>query len=161
MTTRERILAAAIELFARDGYDKTGIRQLGAHLDMTSASLYYHFRNKEEILAALADDMCVKIERLNATKPKQVLADYLDLVCANKRTMAVLESSRTAIRTLDVAERMFLAMDRLASAVAPPENRIRAIAALGMLTTMPVRVPESAKSPGKEQLLKAAVAAVG
>jgi hypothetical protein len=52
-------------------------------------------------------------------------------------------------------------MDRLAAMVARPEDRLRAIAALGMLTTMPVRVPESAKPPGKAQLLKAAVAAVG
>jgi len=161
VATRERILAAAIELFARDGYDKTGIRQLGAHLDMTSASLYYHFHNKEEILAALANDMCAKIEQIQATKPKQVLADYLDVVCANMSTMAVLESSMAALRTLDVAERMLLAMNRLAAEVAPPENRIRAVAALGMLTSMPVRVPESAESPGREQLLKAAVAAVG
>ena len=78
METRDRILDAAIDLFAEVGYDKTGIRHIAARLGMTSAALYYHFRNKEEILVALAEDICAKIEQLD--DPRDVLASYLDIV---------------------------------------------------------------------------------
>jgi AcrR family transcriptional regulator len=51
--TRERILAVAQELFTRQGYDKTSLRDIAERLEITKAALYYYFPRKEDILLEL------------------------------------------------------------------------------------------------------------
>ena len=55
--TRERILAAALELFSERGFAGTNIRELSASLGMGKSSLYRHFESKEDIWNALLDEM--------------------------------------------------------------------------------------------------------
>ena len=50
---RDQILQVALDLFTRQGYDKTSLREIAEHLEVTKAALYYHFTSKEEILSAL------------------------------------------------------------------------------------------------------------
>jgi TetR/AcrR family transcriptional regulator, tetracycline repressor protein len=45
---------AALELIRAEGVEAVTIRRLAAELDVKSASLYYHFKNKEEILILAA-----------------------------------------------------------------------------------------------------------
>ena len=52
--TRGRILEAALQLFAKNGYAGTSIREIAAAAGVQSASLYAHFPSKEHILAELA-----------------------------------------------------------------------------------------------------------
>lgn len=47
---QETILHHAAELFARRGYPATTMRHLAAALGVTPAALYYHFRNKDDLL---------------------------------------------------------------------------------------------------------------
>ena len=55
--TKERILAAALDLFSQNGYAGTNIRELTAALGLVKSSLYKHFESKEEIWDALLDSM--------------------------------------------------------------------------------------------------------
>ena len=55
--TRERILAAALELFSERGFAGTNIRELSALLGMGKSSLYRHFESKEALWNALLDEM--------------------------------------------------------------------------------------------------------
>ena len=48
-STRERILAAASDLFSRLGYDATTVKDIARECQLT----YYHFGSKREILTAL------------------------------------------------------------------------------------------------------------
>ena len=50
---RDQILQVALELFTRQGYEKTSLREISERLDVSKAALYYHFTSKEEILRAL------------------------------------------------------------------------------------------------------------
>jgi AcrR family transcriptional regulator len=54
-TSRERILEASLDLFARQGYAATTMRQIAAVVGMRAPSLYNHFAGKEAILSALID----------------------------------------------------------------------------------------------------------
>ncbi|WP_433796671.1 TetR/AcrR family transcriptional regulator [Actinoplanes sp. CA-252034] len=54
-TAREEILDAAAELFARRGYAATSTRLIAETVGIRQASLYYHFPNKEQILAELLE----------------------------------------------------------------------------------------------------------
>lgn len=49
---REAILVVALDLFARRGYQSTGIDDIGAALDITGPAIYRHFGSKQELLAA-------------------------------------------------------------------------------------------------------------
>jgi AcrR family transcriptional regulator len=51
--TRERILDAALALFAEKGYDATSMREISAQLGITKAALYYHFDSKADIVRAM------------------------------------------------------------------------------------------------------------
>jgi AcrR family transcriptional regulator len=53
MSTRERILDVATDLFIEKGFDKTSLREIAEQLGVTKAALYYHFASKEDILMAL------------------------------------------------------------------------------------------------------------
>ncbi|MBR6407214.1 MAG: TetR/AcrR family transcriptional regulator [Clostridia bacterium] len=55
MTTRERILGAALTLFAENGFDRTGVDQIAGCVGIKGPSLYKHFKGKEDILNALID----------------------------------------------------------------------------------------------------------
>ncbi len=50
---RELILLAGSECFARYGYDKTTLDDIGRRAGLNKASLYYYFKNKEEIFIAV------------------------------------------------------------------------------------------------------------
>ena len=55
--TKERILAAALELFSQNGYAGTNIRELSAALGLVKSGVYKHFESKEAIWNALLDEM--------------------------------------------------------------------------------------------------------
>ena len=55
--TKARILAAALELFSKNGYAGTNIRELTASLGLGKSSMYRHFSSKEEIWNTLLDEM--------------------------------------------------------------------------------------------------------
>jgi AcrR family transcriptional regulator len=53
--TRERILEAATELFAQRGFAGTGVDRLAEKSGIAKTAIYYHFGNKEGLLAAVLD----------------------------------------------------------------------------------------------------------
>lgn len=48
--TKERILQIAAELFERNGYDATGIAELGEAVNLGRGALYHHIESKEWLL---------------------------------------------------------------------------------------------------------------
>ena len=55
MSTKERILDAALTLFAENGYDGTSVEQIANIVGIKAPSLYKHYKGKEDILNALID----------------------------------------------------------------------------------------------------------
>ena len=55
--TKERILAAALDMFSQKGYEGTNIRELSASLGLVKSGVYKHFESKEAIWNALLDEM--------------------------------------------------------------------------------------------------------
>lgn len=53
--TKNRILEAALVMFAEYGYKGTNLRDLAANLGLSKSALYKHFVNKEDIWNALID----------------------------------------------------------------------------------------------------------
>lgn len=47
---KELILKTAIELFSKQGYEKTSIRDITGKSGISTGTLYFHFKNKKDIL---------------------------------------------------------------------------------------------------------------
>ena len=72
--TRARILASALSLFAKKGYEHTTFTDIAARLKLTKGAVYWHFDSKEALLVALLDEMIAKFHReLNELMPKRGL----------------------------------------------------------------------------------------
>jgi AcrR family transcriptional regulator len=55
--TRSRILEAAVELFARDGYEATTNRSIAESCGLTSPAIYHYFASKAELYAAVYESV--------------------------------------------------------------------------------------------------------
>jgi AcrR family transcriptional regulator len=53
--SREEIIWAAAGVLRRNGYEATTMKDIAAEVDLTAASLYHHFRNKDELLLAVLE----------------------------------------------------------------------------------------------------------
>jgi AcrR family transcriptional regulator len=54
---REAILAAALQLFSRRGYDAVGMRDVATVCDLSATGIYRHFASKEALLTGLFDQL--------------------------------------------------------------------------------------------------------
>lgn len=63
LKTRRRILASALSLFVKKGYDRTTFTDIAARLGMTKGAVYWHFDSKEKLLVTLLDEMLKKFRR--------------------------------------------------------------------------------------------------
>ena len=53
MNTKERILETALLMFSDHGYDPVSIRDICGTVGIKESSVYYHFKNKQDILDSL------------------------------------------------------------------------------------------------------------
>ncbi len=69
---REDILWAAAEVLHRNGYEATTMKDIAAQVNLTAASLYHHFKNKDFLLLNVLEvglDLTIdKLERIDASK---------------------------------------------------------------------------------------------
>jgi len=87
LPARERILAAALDLFYRDGIRATGVDRLIAASGVAKLTFYRHFPSKEALVLAFLTERHERwmawfteaLDRLRAKKPRdlRVLADVL------------------------------------------------------------------------------------
>lgn len=52
--TREKLVAAAIELFARKGFDKTTVDEIVAEAGVAKGTFYLYFKSKDDLIRELA-----------------------------------------------------------------------------------------------------------
>jgi AcrR family transcriptional regulator len=146
-STRDRILAVAMDLFIEQGYEGTSLREIAEPLGFTKAALYYHFRSKQEILRALMEPAIGLqqglIERIDAARTLEDWADLLtwmlDEMFGNYLVFKVADRNRSAVETLAESEQFFEDHLRLhaqveAAATRPDlslNERVRIVCALG------------------------------
>ncbi|MBN1429003.1 MAG: TetR/AcrR family transcriptional regulator [Anaerolineae bacterium] len=75
--TRSRILQAAEECFAQDGYDKTSVAAICQCAGVSKGAFYHHFTTKHEIFMALLnrwlgglDEQLISSQSIQATIPE-------------------------------------------------------------------------------------------
>lgn len=66
-TTRERVLDAAVNLFAEQGYDATSVAQVIERAGLTKGGFYHHFASKDALLYEVYGDLITgQLERMDA-----------------------------------------------------------------------------------------------
>jgi AcrR family transcriptional regulator len=59
---RDRLLGAALQLFARKGFESASVRELTEAAKVTRPTLYYHFGSKEGLYLELVERLCATVE---------------------------------------------------------------------------------------------------
>ena len=57
MTTKKRIIIESLKLFASKGYDGVSMREIAAAVGIKGASIYNHFKGKEDIFLGIFEEM--------------------------------------------------------------------------------------------------------
>lgn len=84
---RDRIIAAAVELFALNGVDGAGVRDITARAGVNVGAVNYHFGNKE----ALAESVFMELAaRVNSRRLKNLEAQQ-EAAAAARRELTTLE----------------------------------------------------------------------
>lgn len=101
---RERILAAALQVFTRVGYNSGTVRAVASHAEMAEASVLHHFPSKHALLTALLEqrEMYTRANLTTATDALEALLQAVDLVDDQTRIYAEL-LSRLAAEATDPA----------------------------------------------------------
>ncbi len=73
---RQRILAAAGELFAAKGYHDVGMSDIASAVGIVPSALYRHYRSKHELLVAVLDAKVSRYEALLATLTAEGADDW-------------------------------------------------------------------------------------
>jgi AcrR family transcriptional regulator len=111
--TRRRIQDVALELFAEHGYEKTSLREIAEHLDVTKAALYYHFKTKEDILISIADDLATPVDELIAwaqSQPRtlatrqEMLRRYSEALWGAAPLFRFIHENQATMRELSIGE---------------------------------------------------------
>jgi AcrR family transcriptional regulator len=66
---RERLVRAALDLFAEQGYDNTTVAQIADRAGLTKSTFFRHFPDKRDVLAAGQDTLCQFFEEGIALAP--------------------------------------------------------------------------------------------
>ena len=86
MKTRDKIIQASIELFNEQGERNVTTNHIAAHLAISPGNLYYHFRNKEDIILSIYEEyarslLLETLPQVSAeVKPFDSLVLYMDSV---------------------------------------------------------------------------------
>jgi AcrR family transcriptional regulator len=179
----EQIVQAAARLFADRGYGATGIDDIGAAVGVSGPAIYWHFKGKQALLAAMLIDVSEHLltagraavdaadddeAALIALVREQVTfaLDHPDLIVVHARELRHLDSEQAhRVRLLqrqyvdvwvDVMQRQYPTGDR-AHLVAAVQ------AAIGLINSTPYvgRVSRRALAPMLTEMAVAALHAVG
>jgi AcrR family transcriptional regulator len=94
---RQKILIAALRIFAEQGYGQVSMRKIAALIDYSPTTIYRFYRNKEELLLAIAAetyrDLSARFEKIkaeNGDEPlgmlKSLLKEYI-IFCVERPDM--------------------------------------------------------------------------
>lgn len=82
LATRNRLLVAAVKLFADRGYEASSMRELAAEVGVKAPAIYNHFESKSEVLVlavdyALSDFLLTVLTGLEDFEPSERLFELL------------------------------------------------------------------------------------
>jgi AcrR family transcriptional regulator len=172
--TRQRILAIAADLFARQGYTGTSIADIARELGTTTAALYYHFPSKSAILGGLLAGPLTGYTRLldsldapGGATPEDLLGAIIDITADSRDLALIFDRDPAALAMVDEQlprSSQTITEETIAAVAGPDPDRaalIRANAALAVVkaaTLAAVQLSGGALAPAdRAEVLAAAL----
>ncbi len=144
MTTRDTLVQAALERFARYGYLGSSIQQVADDVGTSKSSVLYHFDSKEALLeAAMApalDALSGLIETLPRLRDDKVAAapelvtGFVDTLMQHSAAVSIFISQRGALQQVPVIERGNAIVDAIARTLVleAPSTRVLTRLSIGL-----------------------------
>ncbi len=173
--TRAALIAAALDLFERQGYEATTIDDIAAAADVSPRTFFRYFATKEEV--AFGDDVSSGLIALIAARPaeepllesvREVVAGSLTLVSVEDRE-ALLSRLRLVYRTPTLRARRWefqLEMGRIVGAMLaerrglPPDDLGSRVTASAVFTAVEVAMDDWQQHEGRDDLARVLDAAI-
>ncbi|HEY2673846.1 MAG TPA: TetR/AcrR family transcriptional regulator [Rugosimonospora sp.] len=99
-----RVLDAAVDLFAEQGFDATSVQEVVERAQVTKGAMYHYFRSKDDLLYAIYHELITvqlagleRIEAVDGPAPQTLRAIIVDLVVT---TVARLGAATVSAREL-------------------------------------------------------------
>lgn len=108
---REQLITKAAQLFTERGFAATRMQDIAEELGLTRSAVYYYFKNKEEILAAIVEE-----HTIDASLDVEALIANPDLSASERLRRAI---AANVVRKLGDTAR-FRVLDKIESEM-PPE----------------------------------------
>src|SRR3989441_619203 len=98
--TRERILDAALEVFARKGYHRAIVDDIVRTSGTSKGAVYHHFPNKEALFLALVDDFAARLARSAAAAIAEQHGALAKVECALTAALAIFAANERLARLI-------------------------------------------------------------
>jgi AcrR family transcriptional regulator len=137
-TRRDRIVEAALELFAAKGFDGASTKEIAATAEVAEGLIFHHFENKESLLAAVFETQRSyfgELEELSSVTPDIPAGQVLSRL-AGEALARLRRESRIAVVLFGTAQ-------------TDPEMRARLQAVIGEGTGHLARYLESRRTRGE------------
>ncbi len=140
--TTARIVATAMRLLERDGLEGVSFRKIGAELEVSAPTLYWHIDSKRRLLDLMAEELMARTEDLHPLQPSagQPWWDWLErrtramyeTMISHRDAPRVVAGNRPTVAALPAIDGYLTA---LVEAGFHPGEAIETILALGAFTT--------------------------
>ncbi|WP_254699725.1 TetR/AcrR family transcriptional regulator [Trinickia violacea] len=102
---KEQILNAAAQLFIQKGFGGASMQEIAEALGVTRTAVYYYYKNKDEILTALVEEVTLQAKRLSTRVASEIDGDPQERLRAlvHQHTMLIL-THHNQFRVIDRTE---------------------------------------------------------
>lgn len=146
LTTRERILRAAMEQFLANGYERTSLQAIAAAVGLTKATILYHFPGKKHIAAELVAPVIAHMEAAADRAEKQppdrrawaMIEGWLDAALAHRQILWMVVLDINTLAPHEQFERLLVVHARAVEIISGPKagqrERVRAVQAISLVS---------------------------
>jgi AcrR family transcriptional regulator len=170
--TKERIQAAARELFAEKGVQRTSLQEIADKLGITKPALYYHFGSREELLRSIVQPLIdagqrfiEDHEKAGGVEARALLEGYFDFHYEHRQDVLLLLGELTTLAELGLIDTVLAWRGRLAALLCGPEPTLtdaaRAVVALGGVQDCTIQFMDTPRAELREATVTAALSALG
>lgn len=139
VNTRERLLNAALRLFAMHSFAGTSLQMIADNLGVTKAAIYHHFKTRDEILTAVVQPALQELREVIAKAEAQrsanaridaLLTGFVDMTVKHRKLIGMVGTDpgvTTALATHpDIAELFGRPLAILSTSEPSPAGEINA-----------------------------------
>jgi len=139
---RERLLAAALTLFARQGVSGTSLQMIADELGVTKAAVYHQFQSKDDIVLAVVgpaiDGLAgvigpAEAQTTGARRRAVALRGLVDLIVRNRRLAAILYADPVVVDLVRTDPALRAYGERMKALLAGPEPDVATKVAVSVL----------------------------